>query len=57
MDAKEQERVFLDDVDLIDEKLEGLIKFSDLLDLPECADTTQQNIIKLYVAPLLLCSS
>ena len=47
MDVHEQERAFLADVDLIDKKLVGLTKFSDLSDLRECVDATQRNIIKL----------
>ena len=47
MDAHEQERAFLADVDLIDKKVEGFTKLSDLLDLRECVDSTQRNIIKL----------
>jgi hypothetical protein len=48
MDAQLQEQAFLGDIALIDKKLATFQKIQDLLALPECVDTVQCNIIKLY---------
>ena len=49
MDPEQQERAFLADIELIDKNLEKFNNLSELLDLPECVDVVQRNIIKLYV--------
>jgi hypothetical protein len=48
MDAQLQERAFLADIGLIDEKLESFKNLNDIIDFPECADTDQRIKIKLY---------
>ena len=52
MDAEQQERAFLADIELVNKNLEKFNNLSELLDLPECVDVVQHNIIKLYVNSL-----